>query len=64
MFLSQSEIFLSKLLSAIDFYILNRTITSHNKNSLQKFLNTQQKKLSSLLRNSHLPTITANETIT
>ena len=34
--LSQSETFLSKQLSTIDFYILNRSITSHNKKSLQK----------------------------
>ena len=61
--LSQSETFLSKQLSNIDFYILNRSITSHNKKSLQKSLNTQHKKLSSLTRNCSLPTITSNETI-
>ena len=34
--LSQSKSFLSKQLSTTDFYILNRSITSHNKKSLQK----------------------------
>ena len=62
--LSQSETFLSKQLSTIDFYILNRSITSHNKKSLQKSLNSQQKKLSSLTRNCSIPTFTSNETIT
>ena len=42
---SQSETLLSKQLSTIDFYILNRSITSHNKKSLQKSLNTQHKNL-------------------
>ena len=42
--LNQSETFLSKHLSNIDFYILNGSITSYNKKSLQKSLNTQQKK--------------------
>ena len=46
--LSQSETFLSKQLSTIDFYILNISITSHNKKSLQKWLNTQHKKLAIL----------------
>ena len=62
--LSKPETFLSKQLSTIDFYILNRSITSHNKRSLQKSLNTQQKKLSSLTRNCSLPTLTSNETFT
>ena len=31
---SQSETFLSKQLFTVDFYILNRSITSHNKKSL------------------------------
>ena len=62
--LSQSETCLYKQLSSIDFYILNRSITSHNKKSLQKSLNTQHKKLSSLTRNCSLPTFTSNETIT
>ena len=35
---SQSETFLFKQLSTIDFYILNRSITSLNKKSLQKSL--------------------------
>ena len=52
------ETFLSRQLSTIDFYILNRSITSHNKKSLQKLLNKQQKKLSSLTRNCSLPTFT------
>ena len=62
--LSQSKTFLSKQLSTIDFYILNRSITSHNKKSLQKSLNTQHEKLSSLARNCSLTTFTSNETIT
>ena len=62
--LSQTETFLSKQLSTIDFYILNRSITCHNKKSLQKSLNPQHKKLSSLTRNCSLPTFTSNETIT
>ena len=62
--LSQSQTFLSKQLSTIDFYILIRSITSHNKKSLQKSLNTQHKKLSSLTRNYSLATFTSSETIT
>ena len=62
--LSQSKTFLSKQLSTIDFYILNRSVTSYNKKSLQKSLNTQHKKLSSLTRNCGLPTFTSNEFIT
>ena len=62
--LSQYETFLFKQLSLIDFYILNRSITSHNKKLLQKLLNTQHKKLSSLTRNCSLLTFTSNETIT
>ena len=61
---NQSETFLSKQLSTIDFYIIKRSITSHNKKSLQNSLNTHQKKLSSLTRNYSLPTFTSNETIT
>ena len=60
----QSETFLSKQLSTTDFYILNKSMTSHNKKSLQKSLNTQQKNLSSLTRSCSLPTFTANEVIT
>ena len=62
--LSHSETFLSKQLSTIDFYILNRSITSHNKKSLQKSINTQDKKLSSLTRNCSLLTFTSNKTVT
>ena len=62
--LSQSETFLSKERSTIDFYIVNTSVTSRNKKLLQKSLNTQQKKLSSLTTNCDLPTFTANETIT
>ena len=38
--LNQFESFLSKQLSTFDFYIFNRSITSHNKKSLQKSLST------------------------
>ena len=62
--LSLSENFLSTQLSTIDFYILTKSITSHNKKSLQKSLCTQQKKLSSLTRDCNLPIFTANKTIT
>ena len=58
-----SHAFLFKQLSTIDFYILNRFITSHNNKSLQKLLNTQYKKWSSLTRNCSLPTFTSSETI-
>ena len=61
--LSQSENFLSKQLSTIDFCILNRFITSHNKKLFQISLNTQQKKLSSLTRNCNLLSFTSNESI-
>ena len=61
--LSLSETILSKQLTNIDFYILNRSITSHNKKSLQNSLKTQYKKLSSLARNCSLPTFRSNETI-
>ena len=62
--LSLSKNFLSKQLSTIDFYILTKSITSHNKKSLLKSLYTQQKKLSLLMRDCSLPIFTANETIT
>ena len=62
--LSLSENFLSKQLSTIDFYILTKSITSHNKKSLLKSLYTQQNKLSSLTKDCSLPIFTANETIT
>ena len=55
---------LSKQLSTIDFYILTKSITSHNKKSLQKLLYTQQKKLSSLTRDCSLPIFTVKESIT
>ena len=61
--LSLSENFFSKQLSTIDFYILTKSVTSHNKKSLLKSLYTQQKKLS-LTRDCSLPIFTANETIT
>ena len=60
----QSETFLSKQLSTTDFWILNGSITSHNKKSLQKSLNIQPKKLSSQTRSCSIPTFTSNETIT
>ena len=41
--LSISENFLSKQLSTIDFYILKKSIISHNKKSLHKSLYNQQK---------------------
>ena len=56
--------FLSKQPSATDLYIFTKSITSHNKKSKQKWLYTQQKKLSSLTRDCNLPIYTANETIT
>ena len=56
--------FLSTELSTIDFYILAKSIRSYNDKSLQKSLYNQQKKLSLLTRDSNLPMITANETIT
>ena len=62
--LSLSKNFLQTQLSSIDFYILAKSITSYNKKSLQKSLNTQQKKLSSLTRDWNLPIFRAKETIT
>ena len=59
-----SENFLSEQLSTIDFYILTKSITSHNKKSLLKSLYTQQKKLLSLTKDCSLRIFTANETIT
>ena len=52
--------FYLRQLSTIDFYILTKSITSHNKKSLQKSLYTQQKKLSSLKGNCSLPIFRAN----
>ena len=62
--LSLSKNFLSKQLCTIDFYILTKSKTSHDKKSLLKLLHTQQKKLSSLTEDCRLPIFTANETIT
>ena len=59
-----SKNFLLTQLSSIDFYIFIKSITSHNKKSLQKSLYTQQKKLSSLTRDCNLPIFTSNKTIT
>ena len=56
--------FLSTQLSTIKFYILTKSITLHDKKSLQKSLYTQQKNLFSLTRDCNLPICTANETIT
>ena len=53
-----------QLLSAIDFCILTKSITSYNKKSLQKSWYNQQKKLSSLMRDCKLPIFTASKTIT
>ena len=50
-----SKNFLLTQLSSIEFYIFIKSITSHNKKSLQKSLYTQQKKLSSLTRDWNLP---------
>ena len=61
---SLSVSFLSTQLSTIDFYIVTNSITSYNKKLLQKSLYNQQKKLSSLRRDSNLPVFTAKETIT
>ena len=62
--LSLSEKFLSTQLSTINFYILTKYIRSYNKKLLQNSFYTQQKKLSSLMRDCKLPIFTANETIT
>ena len=62
--LSLSVNLLPAQLFTIDFYILTKSTTSHNKKSLQESLCTQQKELSSLTRDCILPIFTANETIT
>ena len=62
--LSIPKTFLFKQLSTIDFYILKKSITSHNKKSLQESLYTQYKKLSSQTRGCRLPMFIANKTIT
>ena len=46
------------------FYILTKSIISHNKKLLLKSLCTQQKKLSLLTNDCSLPIFTASETIT
>ena len=48
--LTISENFISKQLSTIDFYILKKSITLHNKKLLQKSLYTRHKKLSSQMK--------------
>ena len=62
--LNLSENLLFEQLSTIDFYILPKSITSHNKKSLQKLWYTQQKRFSFLKRDCNLPIFTGNETIT
>ena len=62
--LSLSKNVLSKQFSTIDFYILTKSIISHNKKLLLKLLCPQKKKLSLLKRDCSLPICTANETIT
>ena len=52
--LSLSENFSCTQLSTIGFYIFTKSITSYNKTSLQKLLNTQQKELSSPTRGCNL----------
>ena len=42
---SISKRFLSKQLSITDFYIIKKSITLHNKKSLQNLLHTQQQKI-------------------
>ena len=61
--LSLSKNFLSKQLSTIGFYILTKSAISHNKKLMQKSLYTQQKKLSSLIRDWNLPIFIVSETI-
>ena len=60
--LTLSKNFLSKQLSTIDFYILTKSVISHNKKLLLKSLCTQHKKLSLLTRDCSLLIFTANET--
>ena len=54
---------LFKELCTIDFYILKKSETSHDKKWLGKSLYTQQKKLSSLTRDSNLVIFTANKIV-
>ena len=58
--LSLSENFLSKEPSTIDIYILTKSISAHNKKSLQKLLYSQQEKFSSMTRDCNF---TANNFI-
>ena len=59
--LSISEKF--KQLSTIEFYVLKKSIKSHNKKFLKKSLYTQHRKLSSLTRGCNLPIFAAHETV-
>ena len=61
--LSLLENFLSTRLCPTNFYILTKSIISYNKISLQKSIYTQQKKLSSLMRDCNLPIFIAYKTI-
>ena len=62
--LSLSENVLCTQLSTIDFYILTKSVTSYNKKSLQKSLNTQQKKVIFTDEGLQLTYTHKNETIT
>ena len=62
--LSLSVNLLSTQPLTIDFYLLTKSITSYNRKSLLKSLCTQQKMLSSRIRDCNLLIFTANETIT
>ena len=62
--LSLSENVLCTQLSTIDFYILTKSVTSYNKKSLQKSLNTQQKKVIFTDEGLQLTYTHTNETIT
>ena len=61
--LSISENFIFKQLSTIEFYVLKKSIKSHNKKFLKKSLYTQHRKLSSLTRGCNLPIFAAHETV-
>ena len=62
--LSISKNCISKQLSTTDLFILKKSITSHNKKSLQKLLYAHYKKSLSLMRGCRLTIFTANETST
>ena len=62
--LSLSENVLCTQVSTIDFYILTKSVTSYNKKSLQKSLNTQQKKVIFTDEGLQLTYTHTNETIT